>query len=279
MSLRTMTDGEVVTSFRQAKDKREQIKILAELNCCRKDEILSILTSAGEDVSEYIAGVRKRHSPSRHKKWTEDDVTILEEGCKNGGSCEEIAEALGRTVDSTYAKASEMGFVSAAGGEKAADPAAKTEPRKEQHRWTEADDEALIELRAEGMSRREIADAIGCARQSVDFHIAKLKEEGRLPGGSVKKPKVKKTCINEDFDRCFKEAAATGEAASPPREEAHPSEADGGGTCRLYDLMEMMGRLSDMMRGEPRSVRIDIPGGDLAELTMDFSGCRIIVQM
>ena len=47
-----MTNGEIVASYRQAKNKKEQVKILAELNCCTQDEIKKILLEGGLDVRE-----------------------------------------------------------------------------------------------------------------------------------------------------------------------------------------------------------------------------------
>lgn len=38
-----MTDGEIQTSYRDAKYKRQQIRILAELNACSTDRIKTIL--------------------------------------------------------------------------------------------------------------------------------------------------------------------------------------------------------------------------------------------
>ena len=38
-----MTANEILTSYKMAKNKKEQIKILSELNCCSKDEILYII--------------------------------------------------------------------------------------------------------------------------------------------------------------------------------------------------------------------------------------------
>lgn len=47
-----MTHGEIVASYRQAKNKKEKVKILAELNACTKDEIKKILLEGGLDVRE-----------------------------------------------------------------------------------------------------------------------------------------------------------------------------------------------------------------------------------
>lgn len=53
-----MTDGEIISSYRQAKDKGKQITILAELNACTKGQIEDILTEAG-----YLKNGKPRKGP------------------------------------------------------------------------------------------------------------------------------------------------------------------------------------------------------------------------
>lgn len=43
-----MSVDEICRNYRQAKDKKEQIKILADLNCTSKDEIIKVLVDCGE---------------------------------------------------------------------------------------------------------------------------------------------------------------------------------------------------------------------------------------
>lgn len=43
-----MTPNEICRNYRQSKDKKEQIKILADLNCTSKDEIIKVLVDCGE---------------------------------------------------------------------------------------------------------------------------------------------------------------------------------------------------------------------------------------
>lgn len=45
-----MTDGEICREYRLAKNKREQIRILAELNCTDERSIIDILLRGGEKV-------------------------------------------------------------------------------------------------------------------------------------------------------------------------------------------------------------------------------------
>lgn len=48
----TMTDNEICRNYRAAKNKPEQIKILADMNCTTVDEVKKILISGGELVEE-----------------------------------------------------------------------------------------------------------------------------------------------------------------------------------------------------------------------------------
>ena len=50
--------GEIVRNYRQAKDPKAQIRVLAELNACTKDEIMAVLREAGEELPGE-AGTRK----------------------------------------------------------------------------------------------------------------------------------------------------------------------------------------------------------------------------
>ena len=47
-----MTDNEICRNYRAAKDKRAQIKILADMNCTTAEDIKKILAEGGEIVQE-----------------------------------------------------------------------------------------------------------------------------------------------------------------------------------------------------------------------------------
>ncbi len=55
-----MTDGEIVTSYREAKNKSAQIGILAELNATSEDIIKTILKGKGIDLRSANAGKKKK---------------------------------------------------------------------------------------------------------------------------------------------------------------------------------------------------------------------------
>ena len=47
-----MTKNEIKASYKSARTKRKQLKILAELNNCSKDEIKAILEEREEDYKQ-----------------------------------------------------------------------------------------------------------------------------------------------------------------------------------------------------------------------------------
>lgn len=48
----TMTPAEIAKSYREAKNRRAQIGVLADLNACKKSDILAALVEAGEITPE-----------------------------------------------------------------------------------------------------------------------------------------------------------------------------------------------------------------------------------
>lgn len=54
-----MTEEEIVRNFKQAKNKREQIKILADLNCTSRDEKHAEERKAREKVIEQTSYMRE----------------------------------------------------------------------------------------------------------------------------------------------------------------------------------------------------------------------------
>ena len=62
-----MTPDEIVVNYRQAKNKGQQIKILADLNLCKIEDIIQILVDYGgyerQRISRAIGAARKCSSP------------------------------------------------------------------------------------------------------------------------------------------------------------------------------------------------------------------------
>lgn len=54
-----MSNREIVNSYKEAKDRTQQVKILSDLNCCSVEQIIGILTAAGID-HRCFSGLRRK---------------------------------------------------------------------------------------------------------------------------------------------------------------------------------------------------------------------------
>ena len=87
-----MTNQEIVTSYREAKDKKMQVKILSELNVCSKEKIKEILITEG---------VRQCELPRNRKKKEDEEVkkfNLREQDPKTEAS-DELEEAFEESAD------------------------------------------------------------------------------------------------------------------------------------------------------------------------------------
>ena len=55
-----MTPGEIVTSYRQAANPVAQLRVLADLNVCSKDDIIEVLAAQGVEVKKKAGRLRKK---------------------------------------------------------------------------------------------------------------------------------------------------------------------------------------------------------------------------
>lgn len=92
-----MTDKEICQEYREAKNKNQQIRILADLNLCTPREILDILTAAGEISGVNPPKLPKAAAPTRSCRSTMPPETVKEliRLAEEGLSSIEIAERLG----------------------------------------------------------------------------------------------------------------------------------------------------------------------------------------
>jgi hypothetical protein len=79
-----MTNGEIITSYKQAKDQREQINILAQLNGTTTDTIKDILTQAGITLPQPKAQIFDARADK-----------IISDGIANGKTAAQIADEIG----------------------------------------------------------------------------------------------------------------------------------------------------------------------------------------
>lgn len=78
LSEQYMTHDEIYVSYRDAKDKKKQIQILSQLNCCSQDEIVEVLRNKGVTGKQLPRESKHRVECKAEKKTasktTRDDV-------------------------------------------------------------------------------------------------------------------------------------------------------------------------------------------------------------
>lgn len=70
-----MKPGEIVRNYQEAKNKADQVQILAELNACEKEEIITILKEAGISPKELPRN-RKKTEAGKEKEATEQVAAV-----------------------------------------------------------------------------------------------------------------------------------------------------------------------------------------------------------
>ena len=111
-----MDNGEIVRNYRAAKNKNEQIKILADLNACSSQEILDILTDAGAISGCYRV---KSHRYTLTPEQRAEIVRLREEGMTFSAIGEKLGVNVATAQTSYYrergtrAKAAEETAISA----------------------------------------------------------------------------------------------------------------------------------------------------------------------
>jgi hypothetical protein len=58
-----MNENEIVRSYRESKDKKQQIGILADINCCKPEQIKEILKKNGVDLRGGNYRAKKEETP------------------------------------------------------------------------------------------------------------------------------------------------------------------------------------------------------------------------
>ena len=81
----TMTKEEILKDFREAKDQRAQVKILADLNLCKPEAIIDILKEMGEDGRQFNGWAPKKpKAPKVHdivshpSHYTDGNIEVID---------------------------------------------------------------------------------------------------------------------------------------------------------------------------------------------------------
>lgn len=253
-----MTPGEIVTRYRQAKDKPEQIKILWQLNACSKKEIIAILKENGVEI--------EKPTPRAYTVWTKEEEDRLAELDKQGLPKQKIADAMGRNVKSIIYKLRDLRrkmdaepvstplevfptakeMIASKGDQSGEMQAAveKEEPMKrfldteetgkaasvddsgkrQTKNWTPEEEQLLLGLVAEGRSYLEIGE-----------------ELNRSPGSVKHKLKyMRKAALTAEIE-AHAQTSLTSEAFSRMLMVAIGNELPAGVEARLIDVMAAIG--------------------------------------
>ena len=81
-----MSYGEIVRSYKEAKEPKKQIGVLAELNAVGRDEIAKILYDAGE-ISKMVYGQYQRHGKKAKKTEPTETAEVCEQAASDGKPC------------------------------------------------------------------------------------------------------------------------------------------------------------------------------------------------
>lgn len=157
--LRTMTDGEIVTSYRQAKDKREQIGILADLNLMTKEKVCEILRAAG--IGEV--GEAKKVRREQPNVWRDEELDSLRRMCAEGRGLGEISASLGRTRHAVHRKGVSLGLAFC----EDVLPGEDVGKKRSNKMWTTGELDSLRCMAAEGKTAEECAEALGRTKTAV----------------------------------------------------------------------------------------------------------------
>ena len=87
------SDYEIIKDYGEAANKREQIKILADLNCCKQDEIVAVLSKNGIPLPEGWG--KKNRGRTQKIEWTDAMIKRLRDCYSDGMSQKDIAEVFG----------------------------------------------------------------------------------------------------------------------------------------------------------------------------------------
>ena len=96
-----MTEEQIQASYRDARFKKDQIEILAQLNDCCTEQICDIIGVSYKKTKGRIRTGRK-------SQWTPEKESTLKAMFENGASDDEISAAIGIVVSSVVKKRTEL---------------------------------------------------------------------------------------------------------------------------------------------------------------------------
>lgn len=244
--LRAMTDGEIVTSYRQAKNKREQLGILADLNLMTVEQVREILRAAG--IGEVGEAKKTRREPPN--VWRDEELDSLRRMCAEGRGLGEISASLGRTRHAVHRKGVSLGLAFCEDVLPGEDVGKKRSNKK----WTTGELDSLRRMAAEGKTAAECAEALGRTKTAVYMRAKALGLSFRRAHAAVKAEKA---------------------APAKAKKREAPKEAIGGDW--RSDLTAALAAAEEVAAAKgrvPKNVRI-LAGGEIATVEICFPGGEV----
>ena len=110
MELKENEISDIIMMYRQAADKKEQIKILADLHLISRAEVCEILKGAGYSDTYIEKALRVRSSSSSGESWSLEEEDSLRKLVYEKRSYTECALILGRSRGSISSKVYQLGL-------------------------------------------------------------------------------------------------------------------------------------------------------------------------
>lgn len=239
--MKHMSDEEIIMRYREAKDKRAQVNILAELNACDPDEIVSVLRMSGMEYKCLPRAPRKNKDKKEKKpKYFKQNNKQKEEKVM------ENAEFTKITPEEVYEDGSEKA-VGALTVQIARVQQENEGLQKEiedlKNKYNSAldanvlDSKRIQELEAELKDSREAADTLSKIAEEQGKEIAVFNEE-------YDKLRAENDKLSVELHETEKELAAAQEQIETIKESTRPVDLDGecekeiNGLCRAVEARD-----------------------------------------
>ena len=113
------SEYEIIKEYGEAADKLKQINILAELNCCSRDEIIAVLYKNGIPLPKGVSAKNVKQENKRGRtepiEWTDSMIKRLRDLYESKVSRENIAEVFGVSPSSVRRALEKFGIKEKAG--------------------------------------------------------------------------------------------------------------------------------------------------------------------
>lgn len=167
-----MSDEEIIIRYKEAKDKRAQVNILADLNACDPDEIVGVLRRSGMD-HRYLPRAPRKNKDKKEKK---PKYFKLNKQKEEKNMSEEYVKITPETViEDGAAKENDALTIQIARIQKENEELTANYNKAVENNV--ADAKRIQELSAKLKESRESADALSKLVEEKDTEIALLNEE------------------------------------------------------------------------------------------------------